>query len=175
MSFKSRTATSRTLRLPLAAAAAALLAGSVVALAPQSVGAGGPSTSCSAGYYCLSQFAFTTGSTATTMSYGWRQYAPLTNDASNRDSFDGAYNYLGCPSPGGSNDTFSTSGGCVGGNVESIRNRDTINGKTLNFVNFQSEFPSGYWYAVTSVSYAFTGWKQTTAVEGQMWALYRSS
>jgi len=51
--------------------AATLSALTLVVWVPSSASAGGPSKSCDAGNYCLSQFAFTSGSTATSMSYGW--------------------------------------------------------------------------------------------------------
>lgn len=153
--------------------AATLLALTLVVWVPGSANAGGPSQSCDAGNYCLSQFAFTSGSSATKMEYGWRQAVSLTNSTSNLDSPDRRYNWLGCPSSTRTNDTFSTSGACVGGNVQSIRNRDNINGKTLRFYSWVSEGRGGWWYEVTNVTWSFSGWKQTVNQKTEMWALRR--
>lgn len=141
--------------LALAALIPALVVGSTASSSP--VAAGGPSSTCAAGYYCLSRWAITPGSTGTTMSEGWRQYTP--NTSAYYDTADGYANYLGCPNMYGQNDTFSSTGSCVGYNVRSARNRDTITGRTLYIVKFTAGVG---WLAVNTIPYSYVGWKAVT-------------
>ena len=93
------------------------------AVVPTSVSAGGPSTSCSLNYYCVSKLTITNQNT-TTMTYGWRQYAPNTSSYYECCG----YNNLA------SNDTYSNGGGTVGSTFLSIRNRDNIDGRLMCMV-----------------------------------------
>ena len=84
--------------------------------------AGGPSTSCALNYLCVSKQTITSSS-VTSMTYGWRQYAPNTS------SYYGARG--GFPNNLSNYDTYSNGGGTVGSTYNSIRNRDNIHGKLM--------------------------------------------
>ena len=102
------------------------------------------------------------------MSYGWRQYAPNTNATANKDAYDGSRNQLHCPSAGylgapPSNDTFSTSGGCVGGNIRSLRNRDNINHWSMCMTKYTLAVG---WVPVYTLTWSFNGWSDVYTVYG---------
>ena len=116
-------------RLPkLLALVAISILGAIAVDTSNVVDAGGPSSTCSSNYLCISRYTITSSGT-TTMTNGWRLYAPSTNQNNDSPGNCGA-NPCG-PNSLSNNDTFSGSGSTVGYDYDSIRNRDNINGRLM--------------------------------------------
>lgn len=161
----------------------ALIVASFVHFPGQTVEAGGPSTICgtstgaAGGYFCISKYPNANHSTDTSMTNGWKGYAPNMY-VDNTFPVGSSYDFPnGLGNPGNyldwlNNDSYSNSGGLVEFHVNSVRNRDNVNQRMMCLYNFNGDF------SVTlkvNLPYSWNGWYNTSSLVGQLRVLTRGN